>query len=39
MDRLGLEPEPTTQAELVARIKKEKAMWAAIIKEAGIRLQ
>ena len=39
MDRLGLEAELTTQAELVARIKKETTTWAAIIKEAGIRLQ
>lgn len=39
MERLGLEQEPTTQAELVARIKKETAMWAGIIKDAGIRLQ
>jgi tripartite-type tricarboxylate transporter receptor subunit TctC len=39
MARLGFEPEITTQAELIARIKKETAMWAGIIKEAGIRLQ
>ncbi|MCC6532365.1 MAG: tripartite tricarboxylate transporter substrate binding protein [Burkholderiales bacterium] len=39
MDRLGLEPEITTQAELAARIKKERAMWAGVIKEAGIRLE
>ena len=39
MERLGLEQEPTTPEELVARIKKERAMWAGIIKEAGIRLQ
>ncbi len=39
MERLGLEQELTTLEELVARIKKERAMWAGIIKEAGIRLQ
>jgi tripartite-type tricarboxylate transporter receptor subunit TctC len=39
MDRLGLEPEIITLAELVVRIKNETAMWAGIIKEAGIRLQ
>lgn len=39
MERLGLQQEPTTPEELVARIKKEKATWAAIIKDAGIRLQ
>ena len=39
MDRLGLGQEPSTPEELRARIKKETAKWAAIIKEAGIRLQ
>ena len=39
MERLGLEQEPTTPEELVARIKKETATWAAIIKDAGIRVQ
>ncbi|MPZ47238.1 MAG: tripartite tricarboxylate transporter substrate binding protein [Betaproteobacteria bacterium] len=39
MDRLGFEPEPSTIAGLAARIKKETAMWAGIIKDAGIRLQ
>ena len=39
MERLGLQQEPTTPEELVARIKKETATWAAIIKDAGIRLQ
>ena len=38
MERLGLQQELTTPEELVARIKKETAMWAAIIKDAGIRL-
>ena len=39
MERLGLQQELTTPEELVARIKKETATWAAIIKDAGIRLQ
>jgi tripartite-type tricarboxylate transporter receptor subunit TctC len=39
MERLGLEQEPTTPEELVARIKKETATWTAIIKDAGIRVQ
>jgi tripartite-type tricarboxylate transporter receptor subunit TctC len=39
MERLGLQQEPTTPEELVARIKKETAKWAAIIKDAGIRLR
>jgi hypothetical protein len=39
MDRLGFEPEPTTIDGLVARIRKERAMWAGVIKEAGIRLR
>lgn len=39
MERLGFEPLITTPAELVARIRKERAMWAGIIKEAGIRVQ
>jgi len=39
MERLGLDQEPGTPAELVARIKKETAKWAAIIKDAGIRVQ
>lgn len=39
MERLGLEQEPTTPEKLVARIKKETATWAAIIKDAGIRVQ
>jgi len=39
MERLGLEQEPTTPEELRTRISKETAMWAAIIKDAGIRLQ
>jgi tripartite-type tricarboxylate transporter receptor subunit TctC len=39
MARLGFEPEPSTVAGLVARIKKEKAQWASIIMEAGIKLR
>ena len=39
MKRLGLQQEPTTPEALVARIKKETATWAAIIKDADIRLQ
>lgn len=39
MERLGLGQEPTTPEELAARIKKETAQWAAIIKDAGIRVQ
>jgi tripartite-type tricarboxylate transporter receptor subunit TctC len=39
MERLGLEQEPTTPEKLVARIRKETATWAAIIKDAGIRVQ
>jgi tripartite-type tricarboxylate transporter receptor subunit TctC len=39
MDRLGFEPEIITLAELGARIRKERAMWAGVIKEAGIRLR
>ena len=39
MERLGLQQDPSTPERLVARIKKETATWAAIIKEAGIRLQ
>jgi len=39
MAHLGLQQEPSTPAGLVARIKKENAKWAAVIKDAGIRLQ
>lgn len=39
MERLGLQQDPSTPVELVARIKKETAKWSAIIKDAGIRLQ
>jgi tripartite-type tricarboxylate transporter receptor subunit TctC len=39
MERLGLQQDPSTPEALRARIRKETATWAAIIKEAGIRLQ
>jgi tripartite-type tricarboxylate transporter receptor subunit TctC len=39
MEKLGLQQDPTTPEELVSRIRKETAMWAAIIKDAGIRLE
>ena len=39
MERLGMNPEPTTPAELIARIKNETATWSGIIKDAGIRIQ
>ncbi|MGQ0522426.1 MAG: Bug family tripartite tricarboxylate transporter substrate binding protein [Betaproteobacteria bacterium] len=39
MERLGLEQGPSTPEQLRARIKKETALWAAIIKDAGVRLQ
>ena len=39
MERLGLQQEPSTPEALVARIRKETALWRAIIKDAGIRLE
>ena len=39
MDRLGLEQDPTTPEELGARIRKETKTWAAIIKDAHIRVE
>jgi len=39
MDRLGLEQDPGTPEALVARIRKETATWAAIIKQAGIHVE
>lgn len=39
MSRQGLEVETSTPQELAARIKTETAMWAAVIKEAGIRAE
>ena len=35
----GLEVEPGTAKEVAARMKTETAMWAAVIKEAGIKAQ
>jgi tripartite-type tricarboxylate transporter receptor subunit TctC len=39
MERLGLGQEPSTPEQLRARIKKETATWAGLIKDAGIRVQ
>ena len=39
MTRQGLEPETSTPAELAARVKTESAMWAAIIRELGIKAE
>jgi len=39
MARQGLEPEPSTPAELAARIKRETATWAALVKKVGIRVE
>lgn len=39
MARQGLELETSTPAELAARIKRETAMWAAVIKEQGIKAE
>jgi tripartite-type tricarboxylate transporter receptor subunit TctC len=39
MARQGLESETSTAAELAARIKRETAMWAGVIKDAGIKAQ
>lgn len=39
MSRQGLEPASSTPAELVARIRKETATWAALLKKAGIRAE
>ncbi|MFN7087183.1 MAG: hypothetical protein ACK4N4_11235 [Burkholderiales bacterium] len=39
MARQGLEAETGTPQELAARIEAETAMWAAVIKEAGIRAE
>jgi tripartite-type tricarboxylate transporter receptor subunit TctC len=33
----GLEVETSTPQELAIRIRRETAMWAAVIKEAGIK--
>jgi tripartite-type tricarboxylate transporter receptor subunit TctC len=37
MGRQGLEAETSTPAELAARIRSETAMWAQVIREAGIK--
>jgi tripartite-type tricarboxylate transporter receptor subunit TctC len=39
MVRQGLEPESGTASDVAARIKSETAMWAAVIKDAGIKGQ
>ncbi|HKA45607.1 MAG TPA: tripartite tricarboxylate transporter substrate binding protein [Burkholderiales bacterium] len=39
MSRQGLEPELSTPQELAARIRKETAMWAEVIKTAGIKAE
>jgi tripartite-type tricarboxylate transporter receptor subunit TctC len=39
MARQGLEPEPSTPAELGVRIGKESATWAELIKKLGIRVE
>jgi len=39
MARQGLDPETSTPAELAARIKRETGMYAAVIKDAGIRAE
>src|SRR3990172_4285038 len=39
MSRQGLEVETSTPQQLAARIKSETAMWAGVIKEAGIKAE
>ena len=39
MSRQGLEVETSTPQELAARIRSETAIWAAVIKEAGIKAE
>lgn len=39
MAHQGLSPVASTQAELAARIKRETAVWATVINEAGIRAE
>jgi len=39
MSNQGLEVETSTPQELAARIKRESAVWAGVIKEAGIRAE
>ena len=39
MSRQGLEVQTSTPQELAARIRSETAVWAAVIKEAGIKAE
>ena len=39
MSRQGLDVETSTPQQLAARIKSETAMWAGVIKEAGIKAE
>ena len=39
LGRQGLDPETSTPQEMAARIKAETAMWASVIKDAGIRAE
>jgi tripartite-type tricarboxylate transporter receptor subunit TctC len=39
MSSQGLEVETSTPQELAARIKRESAVWAGVIKDAGIRAE
>ena len=39
MARQGLNPQPSSPAELAQRIQLETALWAGIIKDAGIRAE
>jgi tripartite-type tricarboxylate transporter receptor subunit TctC len=39
MARQGLEPESSTPQELAARIKSEAAVWAGLIRDAGIKAE
>jgi tripartite-type tricarboxylate transporter receptor subunit TctC len=39
MNRQGLDPETSTAQELAARIKAETAVWAGVIKDAGIKAE
>ena len=39
MSRQGLEVETSTPQELAARIKAETALWAGVIKDAGIKTE
>lgn len=39
MVRQGLDPAPSTPAELAERIRRETQMWATLVKKAGIRVE